>query len=133
MGKNDPQVVNLTIEQRYVIAKMQPTTGNFIAMTMTKNLIAMLEMTPEEVEAWGYKSAGSGRWVPVEITDDAPFQQRADVTFTRKQFGLIASQLEALDAAGKLELIQVPLYELFVDGVSNSEADDAPQPLRAEA
>ena len=141
---NKYMMVNLSVNERYALARRQPVKGNFVTMTMTKNLIALLELTPDEAEAWCFKSPKKGVWVP---DDEAAFEQMADIAFLPRQFDMIGEQLKADSEAAALEYIHIRLYEIFVrdperadedwamsDGRAQREAlesDDQPTPLRA--
>ena len=126
--------VELTVEERYALARMQPTKGNFITMTMTKNLISLLELHPDEAEEWGFIEAGRGRWVPKPIEDEAGtvapgdqhiFESKATLRLSGAQFAAIAATLEAANKAGTLETLHLRPYNLFVRKPARDEEDAA--------
>lgn len=118
--------VELSVEERYALARLQPTKGDFVKMTMTKNLITLLELKAEEAEAWGYVAEGRGRWAPKDAKSMAT-EHRSMVTFNEVQFSTIAAQLEEASKAGALEVIHLTPYELFV---RKADRDDEEAALR---
>lgn len=122
--------VELSVEERYALARMQPTKGDFIKMTMSKNLITLLELKADEAEQWGYVQAGRGRWVPRDaesLTDE----HKSPVAFNEAQFSTIAAQLEEASKAGTLEIIHLGPYELFVRKADRADEDEALRNIRA--
>ena len=113
MSKEQPRTVELNVAERYALARTQPTKGDFITMTMTKNLITLLELSPAEAEQWGYKENGKGRWI-AKSGEDISETLLADVTFSARQLDAISAALEKMNAGGELEVIHLRLYDLFV-------------------
>lgn len=122
--------VELSVTERYALARMQPTKGNFIELTMSKALITLLELQPEEAEKWGYVQQGKGRWVASGAEDSAD-DLMATITMSVPSFDRIAQQLEAMSKAGTLEMAYYRLYELFVRQPERADEDEAVRGLRA--
>ena len=116
--------VEMSVAERYTLARMQPTKGNFIELTMSKNLITLLELHADEAEAWGYVQAGKGRWVAKDAEDSAD-ELMATIAMSQPHFDRIAAQLEAASKAGTLEMAHYRLYEVFVRQPERADEDEA--------
>lgn len=129
--------VELSVLERYTLARMQPQKGNFIELTMSKNLITLLELQPAEAEAWGYVEQSKGRWIPKLIEGEAatlsePIDDRmAVITMSETHFSRIAEQLEAASKGGTLEMVHYHLYELFVRQPERDAENDAVRGIHA--
>jgi hypothetical protein len=122
-SKHPDRTVNLSVAERYALARLQPLQGNFVELTMSKNAITRLELQADEAERWGYIKVGEGRWeITPGIVDQADTLM-ADLTFSEQHFDRFVAQLRALaeDESAKAEMVHVRLYEKIVGPVDTPE------------
>lgn len=108
------RAVELTVGERYALANLLPNDGNFVQLTVVKNMRTRLELTVDEAERWGFERDAGG-WKP-KNPEEAPdlLERVADVALTERMWDLATETLRKLDGDGRLHITQLGLYEKLV-------------------
>ena len=137
--------MNLTIGERFAIAGILPTEGNFVDMTVARNLRTRLDLTEKEGERFGLDHIiqdGVSAWrqpppkddIDVEPLDIVSFLERdTEIELGDHAVTMIVKQLGALNDNNTLGEQHVTLYQRFIQDPKDASERETLHEVRQEA
>jgi len=101
--------VNVGLTHRVHLISTLPVEGDFISLTIKKDILEKVNLTQKEITDWEIKFLGDGR-----ITWNADKVKKIEIQFTDVETEMIKSILTNLNNEKKLTEQSYELYDMFI-------------------
>ena len=101
-------MVMLTVFERLSLMPLLPHEGNYVTLTLIRNLTQKLGLKDEEFRKYDIKEADG------KVSWNASLDTGTEISLGEKETDVINQILTALDKENKLKQEQYSLYEKFV-------------------
>lgn len=101
--------MELNIINRLQLVGVLPSEGDFLTLTVKKDILQKINLTQEEIEEWEVKPKENGR-----IEWNTKKAKEIDVVFSAPEGELIKSALVKLNNEKKLNDQTYGLYDMFI-------------------
>ena len=142
--------MQLTIGERFALANILPGEGDFVTMTLVKNLRSRLDVTEAEAETCEMESwitpNGNTAWRARTVTDDdgnpvqltpaealAFLDVETEIEVRDRVVSIVEEQLKTLEGSKKLTEPLLSLYQKFIEDPKDAERREGLHEIQQEA
>lgn len=125
--------MKLTISERVSLLNVIPSQGSVIALRILQDLREQLSFTEEELVEYKIKQERTPEGGMFVTWDEEVAKITKEIKIGKVAHGIIVDELKKLDRNQRLHVVQLPLYEKFVDGKEEDGSEKAKKKTKEQS